>query len=119
MRMAECMKKVLFVCTGNLQRSPTAEDLFRNWDGVWETRSAGTEPVAGRRAVTQELADCADLIICMEPEHAEFVETNFKCPLSKMRVLYIADRYLRNDPELVRELQRKVSPILREEQRLN
>ncbi len=105
-------KKVLFVCTGNLQRSPTAEEVFQDWRGVWKTRSAGTEPEVGKTPITQELVDWADLIICMEPEHVEFVASQFKCTPNKLKVLNIADRYVRNDPQLILELQRKVPPLL-------
>ncbi len=105
-------KKVLFICTGNLQRSPTAEDYFRNWKGMWETRSAGTEPVSGGIPLTQGLVDWADLVLCMESEHAEYIQANFKCAPDKLKVLNIPDRYFRHDPELVRELERKVIPLL-------
>ena len=105
-------KKVLFVCTGNLQRSPTAEGHFRNWKGVWETKSAGTEPVGGGIPVTQELIDWADVVICMGLEHTEYVKAYFKCAPGKMKVLNIADRYFRDDPDLIRELERKVMPLL-------
>ncbi len=105
-------KRVLFVCTGNLQRSPTAEDRFRNWKGLWETRSAGTEPVSGGIPLTQELVDWADLILCMESEHAEYIKACFKCTPEKLKVLNIADRYFRDDPELIRALERKVIPLL-------
>ncbi len=105
-------KKVLFVCTGNLQRSPTAEDHFRNWKGMWETRSAGTEPVNGGIPLTQGLVDWADLVLCMESEHAAYIRANFKCASDKLKVLNISDRYIRHDPELVRELERKVIPLL-------
>ena len=104
--------KVLFVCTANLQRSPTAEEFFKDWQGAWETKSAGTDPLPGRTPITQDLVDWADLIIGMEPEHAEFIKSHFNCPASKLKVLYVEDRYFRNDPELIVELQRTVPPIL-------
>ena len=106
------MPKVLFVCTANLQRSPTAKDLFENWNGVWHTGSAGTMPFLGRNHLTQQLVDWADLIIVMESHHAEYIQTHFKTNSGKIRVLNIPDRYFRNDPELVKELKNKVTPIL-------
>ena len=106
------MPKVLFVCTANLQRSPTAEDLFNNWNGIWETKSAGTIPFPGRNHLTQQLVDWADLIIVMEPHHAEHIQTHFKTNPNKIRTLNIPDRYLRNDPDLMQELKNKVTPIL-------
>jgi predicted protein tyrosine phosphatase len=103
---------VLFVCTGNLQRSPTAEHLFQNWNGVWQTDSAGTNALPGCNPLSQQLVDWADLIIVMEPKHAERIQTNFKTNPDKIRVLNIPDMYFRNDPGLVQELKKKVIPIL-------
>jgi len=105
-------KRVLFVCRANLQRSPTAENLFRNWKGRWETKSAGVNPVPEGNPLTQKLIDWADLILVMEPVHAEYINAQFKCGPSKVRVLNIADLYFRDDPELIRELEHKVIPIL-------
>lgn len=106
------MGKVLFVCTANLQRSPTAEDLFQGWRGRWDARSAGVRPVLGRNPLTQSLIDWADIIIVMEPTHAHYIHAHFKCDSNKIRVLGIPDIYFRNDPELIKELERKVVPIL-------
>ena len=35
------VEKILFVCTGNMDRSPTAESLLKGREG-FEVRSAGT-----------------------------------------------------------------------------
>lgn len=105
-------KKVLFVCTANLQRSPTAEKLFQNWKSIWETKSAGIMSNPDGNKLTQELIDWADLIIVMEPLHARHIHTCFDCNPEKVRILNIADRYVRDDPELIRELRRKVPPLL-------
>lgn len=106
------MPKVLFVCTANLQRSPTAQDLFQNWNEVWQTESAGTTPFPGRNPLTQQLVDWADLIIVMEPHHAEHILVHFKTNPNKIKVLNIPDRYFRNDPELIQELKKKALLIL-------
>jgi predicted protein tyrosine phosphatase len=53
--------KLLFVCTGNRDRSPTAEELFRI-SSEYEARSAGTGAFAVQK-VTQELIDWADKIM--------------------------------------------------------
>jgi predicted protein tyrosine phosphatase len=47
------MLNVLFVCTQNRLRSPTAEQVFADWPGV-ETASAGLGREAGQ-PVTPEL----------------------------------------------------------------
>lgn len=105
-------RNVLFICTANLQRSPTAESLFQNWGGRWEAKSAGINPEPGGTLLTQELVDWADLVLVMEAVHSYYVKSHFKCDLKKLRVLGIRDRYYRDDPELIQELKEKVAPIL-------
>lgn len=106
------MRKVLFVCTANIQRSPTAERLFQGWRGVWEARSAGIMPEPPGNLLTQELIDWADVVLVMEPIHSQYIHSHFQCGAEKMRILHIADRYSRDDPELASTLQKKVPPIL-------
>jgi predicted protein tyrosine phosphatase len=102
----------LFVCSANLQRSPTAERAFQNWKNVWETKSAGTMPVENGQSLTQELIDWADVIIVMESHHAGYILSNFQTDRTKIKVLDIADVYYCDDPELIRQLEMKVTPIL-------
>jgi predicted protein tyrosine phosphatase len=109
------MRKVLFVCTANLQRSPTAEKLFQGWKGVWESKSAGIMPDPTGNPLTQELVDWADLILVMEVAHGDYICSHFQCSPQKVRILNIPDRYFREDPELVRLLQKKVPPVLEED----
>ena len=111
--------KALFVCSANIDRSPTAEKLFQNWKGRWKAMSAGIAPSPGRNHLTQKLIDWADLVMVMEPLHSEYVHTHFKCDPNKVRVLDIVNRYIRDEPELIQLLQMKVAPILDLEDRLN
>ena len=106
------MRKVLFVCTANLQRSPTAENLFQGWKGIWEAKSAGIMPDPQGNPLTQELIDWADLIIVMEPIHSQYIDSHFQCSPDKIRILNIADRYFRDDPKLVSILRMKGPSIL-------
>jgi len=106
------MRKVLFVCAANLQRSPTAENLFQGWKGVWEAKSAGIMPHPKGNPLTQELIDWADLIIVMEPIHSQYIHAKFRCGRDKIRILNIADIYFRDDPRLISILRMKVPPIL-------
>ena len=112
------MRTVLFVCSANLDRSPTAERLFHGWRRRWEAKSAGILPALGRSPITQALIDWADLVLVMEPEHAEYIYGHFKCDPNKMRALDVGNRYVRDDPELIRELEEKALPILDMEGRL-
>jgi len=106
------LRKVLFVCTANLDRSPTAEHLFNGWEGRWEAKSAGIRPSFGGNPLSQELVDWADLILAMEPVHSQFIRVNYKCDPNRVHVLGVSDLYLRDDPELIQELQNKVPRIL-------
>jgi predicted protein tyrosine phosphatase len=107
------MPNVLFVCSGNSERSPSAEKLFQNFDGKWQTKSAGTAPSPGRNPLTQALVDWADMILAMQPEHTQHIHAGFKCEIDKVNVLGIDDIYDYGDSDLVRELKRKVTPVLR------
>jgi len=72
--------KLLFVCSRNLWRSPTAESLFRNHPR-YEARSAGTENSA-RIKLTAGHVGWADLIFCMEKKHAARVQERFQPELA-------------------------------------
>jgi predicted protein tyrosine phosphatase len=106
------MRKVLFVCTANLQRSPTAETMFQGWKGIWIAKSAGIMPDPTRNPLTQELIDWANVIIVMEPIHSHYITSHFQCNPDKIRLLNIPDRYFRDDPELMTLLRRKVPQLL-------
>ena len=57
-------KNVLFICSQNRLRSPTAEQVFASHPGI-ETSSAGLNHDA-ENPVTPELVEWADLIFVME-----------------------------------------------------
>lgn len=104
--------RVLFVCTANKLRSPTAEDLFRDWPGL-DVLSAGTNSEAPR-PLTKELVASADLIFAMETHHRERIRKKYKQrPADNCIItLHIPDEYERGDPELIALLEDKVSPTL-------
>lgn len=99
------MTKVLFVCSANLDRSPTAEALFRDHPGI-EVASAGTL----RDAVTplgQAHLAWADLVLVMEEAHRDTIAQRFG-ETRKVVVLGIPDDFRRGDPELVKLLHARV-----------
>lgn len=67
--------KLLFVCSANQWRSPTAEWLFRDHPRH-EARSAGTENGA-RIKITAGHIGWADMILCMEKKHADRLRERF------------------------------------------
>ena len=105
------MARIIFVCTGNICRSPMAEGVLRHrWAaagrsdlvvssmGTHGLDSAPAQPFArdvcndsgidisthlSRPLVGEELRE-ADLILCMEPSHRAFLQTFF--PWCKERI---------------------------------
>lgn len=106
------MRKVLFICSQNRLRSPTAEQVFADWPGV-ETASAGLNNDA-ENPLTPELLEWADLVFVMERAHRNKLSSRFRAHLGRQRVvcLDIPDEYDYMDPMLVRLLRVKVSPHL-------
>jgi len=109
------MKRVLFVCSQNRLRSPTAERIFSRHPGI-EVASGGTDPGAVR-PVTAELLNWADVVFVMEEHHRFLIEQNSRALLEHKRVIVlgIPDIYEFMHPELVRLLEVKVLPFLSRE----
>ena len=106
------MKHVLFICSQNRLRSPTAEQVFSSRQDI-ECSSAGLNHDA-ENPVTPELVEWANIIFVMEKAHRNKLNAKFKRHLSKARVicLDIPDDYEFMDPELVRLLKVKVNRFM-------
>ena len=106
------MVNVLFVCSRNQWRSPTAEQVWRRHPGV-AARSAGTSPSARRRVSADDL-QWADIIVVMEKKHKSRLSSAFAPFLrgKTIHVLDIPDEYGYMDPELVGILRESVAPLL-------
>jgi predicted protein tyrosine phosphatase len=104
---------LLFVCTQNRLRSPTAEQVFAEWPGV-ETASAGLGNDA-EVPVSPELLEWADIVFVMEQVHRRRLAQRFKAHLKGARVicLGIPDDFDFMQPALVELLLRKVPVHLR------
>ena len=102
------MKKVLFLCSQNRLRSPTAEQVFASYPGI-EVASAGLNNDA-ETPTTPELVKWADLIFVMERAHRNRLQKRFRAYL-KARVicLDIPDDYEFMDEGLIRLLKTKVA----------
>ncbi|HYD63156.1 MAG TPA: low molecular weight protein tyrosine phosphatase family protein [Noviherbaspirillum sp.] len=107
------MKKVLFLCTHNRLRSPTAEQVFSTWPGV-ETDSAGLGADA-EIPLSPEQIKWADVIFVMEKVHRRRLSAKFRRYLNGKRVicLDIPDEYEYMQPELVELLEGRVGRFLR------
>lgn len=104
--------KVLFVCSRNQWRSPTAEQVWRRHPGV-SARSAGTSSNA-RHKVTADDIRWANVILVMEEKHKSRLVAEFTRLLENkpIHVLDIPDEYKFMDPELVEVLEQSVSKLL-------
>jgi len=103
---------ILFICSQNRLRSPTAEQVFANWPGV-ETSSAGLNKDA-ENPLTPELLEWAHTIFVMERAHRSKLSARFKPHLGDKRVvcLDIPDEYEYMDPELIGLLMSRVPRYL-------
>ena len=106
------MKKVLMVCTGNIDRSPTAAMLLAEMCAPMWVASAGTEPWAKNR-ITLEVVKDADIICVMEEAHRRLICSRFgESYAAKVIVLDIPDNYICWEPGLVDLLKAKLRAAL-------
>jgi predicted protein tyrosine phosphatase len=103
---------VLFVCSRNQWRSPTAEQVWRKHPSL-SVRSAGTSPNA-RHPVSVADLSWADVILVMEEKHKSRLLAEYRRVLENkpVHVLDIPDEYKFMDPELVDLLSQSVGAIL-------
>lgn len=106
------MKRLLFVCSRNRLRSPTAEAAFAEYEGL-EVESAGIDRDA-ETPLSSEAIQWADTIFVMEKSHRSKLSQKFQPWLKGKRVicLDIPDRFEYMEPALVELLQKKVLPLL-------
>ena len=95
---------MLFVCTANQQRSPTAEHMYKN-DPRFTVRSAGTHALANNQ-VSAALVKWADLIVVMEERHARDIRSVYGEDLGStpIIVLGIPDVYGYMEQALQRQI---------------
>jgi predicted protein tyrosine phosphatase len=94
-------KHILFLCSQNKLRSPTAEAIFADHPAI-EVDSAGLNNDADI-PLSEEQIKWADLIIVMEKAHRIRLNRKFKRALAGKRiaVLDIPDEYEYMEPSLV------------------
>jgi protein-tyrosine phosphatase len=110
--MKEKRRKVLFVCTANQQRSPTAERMYSD-DSRFEVKSAGTEALFGREVTSRDLR-WADLVVVMENHHRQKIRRRFpeESDESEFIVLGIPDVYQYMEIALQREIRERFEAAL-------
>lgn len=105
--------RVLFICSRNRRRSPTAEAVFSGRDDL-DVASAGLAPDA-EEVVNAETLEWAELIFVMEKAHRARLQRRFAPHIRHARIvcLDIPDRYEFMDEALVQRLESAVAPLLR------
>ena len=106
------MRNLLFLCSRNKLRSPTAEAIFADYPGV-EVDSAGLSSDA-EVPLEEEQVQWADVILVMEKVHRERLNKKFGKLLGtkKVVVLNIPDNYDYMDEELVKLLKQRCQTVL-------
>ena len=103
---------ILFVCSRNKWRSPTAETIYKSRQDH-NVKSAGTEPSARVRVSSKDIL-WADCIFTMEKKHKQRLLDKFpnESKYKQIIVLDIEDDYKYMDDELVEMIKGSVDPYL-------
>lgn len=106
------MKKLLFLCSKNKLRSPTAEAIFSNIND-WEVYSAGISNDAEVHVSVEDI-EWADFIFVMEKAHKKKLSSKFGSVIKNKKVisLDIPDDYEYMDEKLIEILQSKVPRLV-------
>ncbi len=110
--MQNSREQLLFVCSRNQWRSPTAANLFKN-SQLYVAKSAGTSDKA-RIKLTANLINWADHIFVMEKRHAAIIRQNYPDLIAGRSIvtLDISDDYQYMDPELIEILESRLAEYL-------
>jgi predicted protein tyrosine phosphatase len=110
--MRNSREQLLFVCSRNQWRSPTAAALFKN-SQLYVAKSAGTSDQA-RIKLTVGLINWADQIFVMEKRHAAIMRQNYADLLVDRTIitLHISDDYQYMDSELIELLESRLVEYL-------
>ena len=110
---ATARERILFVCTANRDRSPTAEELYSK-DGRYKVRSAGVARFADV-PLTRDMLLWADRVFVLnesEDRHRTQIRMRFPDVDRPIIDLDVEDRWRRGHPELVELLLRRLRPHL-------
>jgi predicted protein tyrosine phosphatase len=110
--MQNSREQLLFICSRNQWRSPTAANLFKN-SQLYVAKSAGTSDKA-RIKLTASLINWADQIFVMEKRHAAIIRQNYPELVKDLSIvtLNISDDYQYMDPELIEILEPRLAEYL-------
>ena len=102
------MKNILFICSQNKLRSPTAEAIFADKEG-FDVLSAGLNNDA-EIPLSSSLVEWAEIIFVMENAHRNKLRKKFRKKLNKQKVicLNIPDEYEYMEEELIKILKNRL-----------
>ena len=103
---------VLFVCSKNQWRSPTAEAIYRDDERI-SVRSRGTSSSAVRPICNGDLT-WANLVLVMEQKHGSRLRAEFPDETDSLliEVLHIPDDYRYMSAELIQLIRAAADPII-------
>ena len=113
-QIVQIKMKILFICSANVDRSPTAARIYKDHPGL-EVESAGTAWYA-QTPVNEELLRWADAILCMEKRQKQMIVEDFSAIVSDKLIDYldIEDVYPFMHPTLVEIIKEKTDAWLLE-----
>lgn len=96
--------KVLFICNQNINRSKTAEELFK---GKFQTRSAG---LYNDKPLSDKDLSWAEIVVVMEDEQRTEISRRFPKLYLQKKILSLGvpDIYHHNQPELISVLKERM-----------
>ena len=106
--------RVLCVCSAGLLRSPTIASVLHT-DYKCNVRAAGVSQEYALVPVTEALLHWADIIVCADDEHQEWIEQQLEqLQLTKRQVfsLGLPDRFSYNDAGLREEIRTRLEDQL-------
>jgi len=105
------MRNLLFVCSRNQWRSPTAEKIFKQKG--FSVRSAGTSPNA-KNTISVSDIKWANVVFVMEKKHKNRITAKFTRMVDHkpIHILDIPDDYQFMDADLISHLEDVMQPYL-------
>ncbi|MDR1029134.1 MAG: hypothetical protein LBL63_06920 [Clostridiales Family XIII bacterium] len=104
--------RLLFVCSGNMDRSPTAEQIYLTHPRL-AVKSAGTRPYANM-PISADILTWADAVAVMESCHERHIRAHYADKVKDKPIfrLDIRDDYRRMEDALIAAILEKMEPVL-------
>jgi protein-tyrosine-phosphatase len=93
--------KILFVCLGNVNRSPSFERWFKKNRPQYDVKSAGTY-YGYPTQLTNAALEWADIVLTMDLEQEMFIAEHYPDQLPKVETIGVSDDYQPDSPEITR-----------------